>query len=216
MADYAYPAARIAIFAKAPVPGQVKTRLQPALTAAQSACLQERLLAHSINTALASQLAPVQLWCAPDTRHSAFQHYREHVQLLPQCGGDLGQRMQYAFADNACPTVLIGTDCPALQARHLHRALQAIEQHAVCLIPAEDGGYVLIASATQPRCFAHINWGSEQVLAQTLAALRQHRQSVQQLPALADLDTAADLRKLPEIWIKKLRIEMLHQQLGEC
>jgi len=63
---------RISVFAKAPVPGQAKTRLIPALGPDGAARLHARLVTHTLTTVSAAALGPVTLWCAPDTAHPFF------------------------------------------------------------------------------------------------------------------------------------------------
>lgn len=216
MPEYQYPHARIAIFAKAPVAGRVKTRMQPVLSEQQSAYLQAQLIDRSIDTALDSRVAPVQLWCAPDTQHAAFRQHANKVALQQQQGQDLGQRMQAAFiANQHCDfTLLIGTDCPLLSVQDMRNAALAVQTNTVCIAPAHDGGYVLIASGQTPACFEKIHWGTDQVLRQSLSALADAGQKVQLLAALPDLDHPADLAKLPEDIIQQLALGKLRQQVS--
>jgi glycosyltransferase A (GT-A) superfamily protein (DUF2064 family) len=92
--------------------------------------------------------------------------------------------------------VLIGTDCPALQPAHLLRAFTELEEHDVVIVPAEDGGYVLVAlKAPQPQLFEGIEWGGPTVLQATLARIDAARLRAVLLPPLPDLDTPADLER---------------------
>lgn len=209
MTEFLYPHASIAIFAKAPILGAVKTRMQPALNKQQSALLQDRLIKHAITTAINSKVAPVQLWCAPNTQHPAFTGHG--VELVQQGGADLGERMQAAFQTNQQRdfTLLIGTDCPLLSPEDIQAAASAVCSNDVCIAPAHDGGYVLIASKQVPECFERINWGSEKVLSQSLSALADVGQSYQLLNTLPDLDHPKDLAALPIDLIEQLGIEEL-------
>lgn len=195
---YRHPDAVIQIFARAPVPGAVKTRLIPALGAEGAAALQAKLLFRTLEMATRASMAPVQLWCAPDCRHAAFQDWpgvSRHVQQ----GADLGERMAHALAAglrSAQRVVLIGTDCPALDANGLHQAIARLADHDVVLGPAEDGGYVLVGWRRPVALFAGIDWGSEQVLDQTRARLRAAGASWHELPVLWDVDRPADVARL--------------------
>ena len=143
------PKTDIAIMAKAPVPGLAKTRLIPAIGAHAAAVLQERLTERSVAMALAADIGAVTLWCTPDTSHASFRELaaRLPIALKAQPGGDLGARMLAAIAAGAGATLVIGTDCPAFTADHLRAAASALHDGAdVVLIPAEDGGYVLIGA----------------------------------------------------------------------
>ena len=183
----------IAILAKAPVPGFAKTRLIPAIGAHAAAVLQERLTERAVATARDAAIGDVTLWCAPDTRHRSFRDL--DVTLRPQPEGDLGARMLAAFG--ARPTLVIGTDCPALTAAHLRDAADALATHDVVLIAAEDGGYVLIgARTTHPGLFADMTWGTSTVLAETRARIAARGLTSRELPPLWDVDTEDDLARM--------------------
>ncbi|HET9175338.1 MAG TPA: TIGR04282 family arsenosugar biosynthesis glycosyltransferase [Pseudolabrys sp.] len=190
----------IAILAKAPIPGLAKTRLIPAIGAHGAAVLQERLTERAVATALAAEIGPVTLWCAPDSTHPAFLKLvaRSRITLRPQTDGDLGARMLAATAASGGPVLVIGTDCPALMEVHLRSAANALRDGTdVVLIPAEDGGYVLIGTrSTQPALFADISWGTQTVLAETRARVMAHRLVLAERPPLWDVDTEIDLARL--------------------
>ena len=194
------PPTDIAILAKAPVPGFAKTRLIPAIGAHAAAVLQERLTERAVTTARSAALGEVTLWCAPDTRHRSFRDL--DVTLRQQPDGDLGARMLAAFG--ARPTLVIGTDCPALTAAHLRDAVGALATHDVVLIAAEDGGYVLIgARAPHPELFVEMTWSVPSVLAETRARIAALGLTSRELPPLWDVDTEDDLarmeREFPEL-----------------
>lgn len=198
------PKTSIAILAKAPVAGFAKTRLIPAIGAHAAAVLQERLTERAVATAVATGLGPVTLWCAPDPSHPSFRELavRHGIALKRQPDGDLGARMLGAFASG--PTLVIGTDCPALTADILRAAAHALDDAAVVLIPADDGGYVLIgARAAQPQLFSGIAWGTAAVMAETRARIAALGLNAAELPALWDVDTEDDLarceRMFPEM-----------------
>jgi rSAM/selenodomain-associated transferase 2/rSAM/selenodomain-associated transferase 1 len=195
------------VFAKAPVPGAVKTRLIPALGADGAARLAERLLERTLATAAAGRFSTLQLWCAPDAEHPALQAAaaRHGATLHVQQGADLGERMQAALAEALAThpaALLIGTDCPGLSPEDLRKAAAPLQgPRDVAIIPAEDGGYVLIGmTRPNPALFAGVGWGGPQVLAQTraraaAAGLRLHlgevRRDLDTPDDLADLDVAA-------------------------
>ena len=197
-----YPNGCILVFAKAPLPGYAKTRLIPLLGAQGAADLQAQLIRRALTMAVGSKLAPVQLWtCGAEQRafFDAFLHDvdgRMHVQR----GRDLGARMADACAQalqHADFAVIIGTDCPALDAAYLEHACAALQAGTeVVLGPAEDGGYVLIGlRRAEPRIFQHIDWGTSAVLAQTRAQLRRLGISAAELPTLWDVDDADDFAR---------------------
>lgn len=187
----------IAVLAKAPVPGRVKTRLIPAIGAHAAAVLQERLTTKAVATALAARLGPVTLWCAPGPGHTSFRELglRDRIVLRRQPDGNLGTRMLAAM--DGGPTLVIGADCPALTAEYLRAAADALHQTDVVLIPAEDGGYVLIGTrAPQPALFENIAWGSSTVAAQTRARIASAGLALAAFAPLWDVDTEDDLLRL--------------------
>ena len=190
----------IAILAKAPIPGIAKTRLIPAIGAHAAAVFQERLTERAVATALAANVGPVTLWCAPDSTHTTFLKLvaRSRITLRPQPDGDLGARMLVATAATGGPVLVMGTDCPALTDVHLRGAANALRDGTdVVIIPAEDGGYVLIGMrSTQPAVFADIQWGTSTVLAETRARVIAHRLVFAERPPLWDVDTEIDLARL--------------------
>lgn len=190
----------IAILAKAPVPGFAKTRLIPAIGAHAAAILQERLTERAVATALAAGIGPVSLHCAPDATHDSFLKMvaRMKITLRPQPQGDLGVRMLAAAAASAGPVLVIGTDCPALTEIHLRSAATVLlDGTDIVLIPAEDGGYVLLGMRKpQPALFSKIAWGANTVLAETRARIIEQRLSLVERPPLWDVDTEDDLARL--------------------
>lgn len=200
-----FPDARLLIFAKAPVPGRAKTRLIPALGVYRAAALQRQLGEYTLTRATEARLCPVELWCAPDTRHPFFAHCRRKfgISLQAQQGADLGRRMQGALAvalRQAKSVVLIGTDCPGLTAEDLYDALAALTTGAdVVLGPAEDGGYVLIGvRRCSRRLFSGISWGSPHVLGQTRARLQMLNWRGKELAPRWDVDRPCDLRRMEQ------------------
>jgi rSAM/selenodomain-associated transferase 1 len=193
----------VAILAKAPVPGTAKTRLIPSIGAHAAAVLQERMTERTVETAMAADIGPLTLWCAPDLAHASFQDLaaRLPVVLKQQPDGDLGARMLGAIAAGDGPTLVIGTDCPAFTAEILHAAAKALDDADVVLIPAEDGGYVLIgARAAHPELFSGIAWGSATVMQETRARIAALGLRSIELPALWDVDTEADLARFERLF----------------
>ncbi|PKO44083.1 MAG: hypothetical protein CVU30_05445 [Betaproteobacteria bacterium HGW-Betaproteobacteria-3] len=198
------PTAAVAILAKAPVAGLAKTRLIPLLGAAGAARAQRRFARRTLVTALAAAPGAVTLWCAPDPAHRFFRAVQRStgVACLPQPDGDLGLRMGRVFDHHFAqqphaPLLLVGTDCPVLTPAHLQQAAQALATHDVVLIPAEDGGYVLIGMRRSvPPVFEGVAWSTPQVLAQTRAQLRLAGASWLELAPLWDVDEPPDWQRL--------------------
>jgi uncharacterized protein len=193
----------VAVLAKAPIPGLAKTRLIPWIGAHAAAVLQERLTERAVATACAADVGPVTLWCTPSFHQTSFQDlaWRFPIVLKQQPDGDLGDRMLGAIAANNGQTIVIGTDCPALTAEHLRAAAAALDDADVVLIPAEDGGYVLIgARAVHLDLFSGIAWGTSAVLAQTRARIAALGLKALELPPLWDVDTEADLARCERLF----------------
>jgi uncharacterized protein len=191
----------VAVFAKAPVAGFAKTRLIPLLGAEGAAALQARLTERAVQTALAANIEPVTLWCAPDTRHESFAAFKERfgVKLAAQPEGDLGRRMLAAF-EVAAPSalVLIGSDCPCLTPEDLRAAADALAGGAdVAIAPAEDGGYGLIAAQRPlPILFSDMPWSSATVASLTRERAARAGLRLAELRTIWDIDTPADYRRL--------------------
>jgi len=187
----------IAILAKAPVPGFAKTRLIPSIGAHAAAVLQTRLTEQTVQTAHAAGIGPVTLWCAPDVTHRSFRNLaaRFPIRLERQVDGDLGARMLAAFG--GMPTLVIGSDCPALTPQHLRAAADGLRAADVALIPAEDGGYVLIgARAARPALFTGIIWGTATVLTETRKRISALDLKAIELDPLWDIDSENDLARM--------------------
>jgi uncharacterized protein len=199
---------QLIVMAKAPVPGQAKTRLIPALGAGGAARLAARLLDHTLQEARAAQLGRVILACAPDTTHAAFTAAAQHrgVALVPQGDGDLGARMQRqferAFAHGAGRVIVIGTDAPALGTALLRRAADALADDDAVFVPAADGGYALIGlRRVLPSLFDAMPWSTNTVMATTRERLSQAGMRHVELPPVHDIDEPADLAHLPPGWL---------------
>ncbi|OGP76249.1 MAG: hypothetical protein A2V86_12430 [Deltaproteobacteria bacterium RBG_16_49_23] len=194
---------RLIVFAKAPIPGEVKTRLLSYMDGQAVAALHEQLVLHSLNTALEAKVGPVELWGSPSKEHPFFLRCAEKfkVELHQQTDGDLGKKMSNAFDQplkrSDC-TLLMGTDCPSLSSADLKEARAALQQdvHAV-ISPTEDGGYVLIGLRQyRPELFKGIAWGTDSVLDQTRERLRQLKWNWQELPQRWDVDRPEDVERL--------------------
>ncbi|MDD5410433.1 MAG: TIGR04282 family arsenosugar biosynthesis glycosyltransferase [Methylobacter sp.] len=197
---YKYPDAVLMIFCKAPIPGQVKTRLIPELTAEQAAELHIELSIKTLQRAVQSNLCPVQLWCTPTTGHDFFTASKTAYPLVlkQQQGADLGDRMHRAFCSALADyshALLMGCDCPSLTERDLEETLTVLNQeNEVVLAPAEDGGYVLIGlNQPHPELFDNMPWGTARVLAQTRDRIEHYKLRHHELSKQWDLDTPEDL-----------------------
>lgn len=199
---YQFPDSVLLIFCKAPIPGQVKTRLQPALSAEQACEAHRQLTYMTLDRAFQQSLCPVELHCAPDTSHAFFQDCacRYPVTLRTQHGSELGERMQQAFEDalgRHRHAVLMGCDCPSLSGDDLRWALTALNQgHDAVIAPADDGGYVMIGlNQVQPGLFGDMSWGHDQVMSATRRRAKDIGLNLGELDSQWDVDTYQDWQR---------------------
>lgn len=193
----------IIVFAKAPQPGAVKTRLIPLLGAKGAAALHARLVKRALETARAASFSRVELHCAPPADDPFFRFCagRYGVAVKAQVEGDLGARMLAAFESalgGRARALLIGSDCPALSTRHLRRAERALRDGAdAVFVPCEDGGYALIGlKRAEARLFDGIAWGGDGVMAETRARLTALGWRWRELETLWDVDRPEDYARL--------------------
>ena len=192
----------ISLLARAPQFGTVKSRLARHVGPAQALRTHIALLTHNLLVAHSTGL-PVELVVAGDTEHPWLVSLSERVRvpLLTQSDGDIGQRM-LACAARVTATgrasLIIGSDCAAMSGDYLQRAASRLQDSVPMVFgPAEDGGYVLVGqNRAVPQAFADISWGTQHVMQQTRAALRQAAIEFDELETLWDVDTVADERRL--------------------
>jgi hypothetical protein len=187
----------IIVFARAPVPGQVKTRLAPRLGDWGAARLHARLTLHALRTAHGAKCGPVELHGTAN--HSFFDSLRVNFRL--QRGRDLGERMYNALSRalrRHHAAILIGTDCPVLTPADLRRAARWLRGGCdAVLAPAEDGGYALIGvRRVSPQVFKGIRWGGGEVFAETEKRLSSAGYRWRLLRRVWDLDRPEDLERL--------------------
>jgi len=187
------------VFARAPVPGRAKTRLEPRLGPWRAARLQARLTLAALRTARAAHCGPVELHGS--ARHAFFEG-KGTFRL--QRGADLGERMQHAFRAalrRHRRAILIGSDAPSLRAADLRRAARWLQGGCdAVLAPAEDGGYALLGlRRLPPRLFEGIAWGGNEVYSATVRRLGAARWRA--LRTVWDVDRPADLERLGSVRI---------------
>ena len=193
--------AALIIFAKAPIPGQVKTRLCPPLAPDEAATLHGTMVLDTLERSRNLLGFDRFLACAPSKQHPFFKAVgaRQGVPLLEQIQGDLGDRMHQAFCSifeaGYRSAVVVGTDLPTIQGELLRQALTGLADHDVVLGPSVDGGYYLIGlKKPTPELFSDMPWSTDQVLPSTLEKARHLSLSVQLLTEQRDLDTLVELQ----------------------
>lgn len=184
----------LVVFAREPRVGRAKTRLARGLGAVGAAFWYRRQLA-----ALLRRLGPPGPWrrwllVTPDRARFRFPRPAGWT-ARGQGGGDLGRRMRRALAlPGAGPVLLVGSDIPDLDARHVRAGFRALGRAGIAIGPASDGGYWAIGTSGRRALppLAPVRWSSRHALADTLAALGPGRRVVL-LETLSDVDEAADL-----------------------
>mgnify|MGYP001267714192 CR=1 FL=1 len=188
----------LAIFAKQPLPGRVKTRLCPPLTAQQAAELYEVSLRETLLRFDATDLTLVLCYCG---QQQWFAAQFPDIPLLLQTGRDLGQRLASAtdalFNAGASPLLIIGSDSPDLPLALVDQALADLHQSDLVTIPSGDGGDGLVGMRrATPEIFNEIPWSSSQVLAATRLQAGRRNLSYRETASWSDLDEVDDLTQL--------------------
>jgi uncharacterized protein len=187
------------IFAKQPIVGRVKTRLQPEFTPEKAAEVATFLIRETVALAVSNWPDPIYLCATPDANHPLFRELAERhgVVLLDQGGGDLGSRMQRALAygiERHGAAAVLGCDVPHCDWEILDEANTLLARGRAVLGPSADGGYYLIGVTEARReLFTDVPWGGPRVFDATLERAHAIGVEFSVLAAVRDVDTAADL-----------------------
>ncbi len=206
MIEYAFPNYKIVQFAKAPLLGHVKTRMQPALSLRASVDLHRILTQHTVDMIARAQACPHELWVDSNLDHLFFRGLvaQSACQLEQQVAGDLGVKMAFAVQSSlsSCKgLILVGSDCPFIDEAYLRKALLSLEAGNEAVIgPANDGGYVLLGlTRYHPSMFKDIDWGTDKVFQQTSHQFEALGIELDILPTLSDIDEPEDLALLKQL-----------------
>jgi len=191
----------VVVFAKAPQPGKVKTRLVAAIGAEAAARLHARLVERALVTAITAGCGPVELHASPAQHTFLRALARRHgIRLRRQAQGDVGERMYEAFRRGLrshARMVLMGSDCPALAAADVRRAVRLLRGCDAVIAPAEDGGYPLLGLArNSPALFGGVAWSTAAVMRQTRERLAALGWRWRELRTVWDVDRPEDLVRL--------------------
>lgn len=189
----------VMVFAKAPVVGEVKTRLGKDLGMRQAATIYRKLLFKCLKKLNDSKICRIELWCYPTTRHPFFLECARvfNLSLRKQQGPDLGLRMLNAFKDSLLRdefALLIGSDIPSIEISDIECVKQYMQANTdIVMIPTCDGGYGLIAMKyPHPEIFKNMQWSTTSVLDQTLLRICRKKLLYKLLPAKPDIDNKTD------------------------
>lgn len=191
---------RIIIFAKAPVPGKVKTRLVPALGEEGAAKLARSMLLHTIEEARLAGVGKPELCVDPPSSDPLWQDLiPAGFHVSAQGEGDLGDRLSRAAQRSlreACAVLLVGSDCPALDRFRLCRAAADLGDHDAVIHPAADGGYVALGLRRyDASLFSGIAWSTSSVAKQTIERIRQLDWKLRIRETLRDVDVPENLQE---------------------
>jgi hypothetical protein len=192
---------RLIVFSRYPEPGKTKTRLIPVLGAEGAATLQRKMTEDTLAELKKLQTfypLSVEVHFAGGNEQLMQDWLGSSLIYQRQSEGDIGYRMASAFQSSfeagMNAVVIIGTDCPDLNAQLLAQAFQSLHQHDLVLGPAQDGGYYLIGLRRLiPELFTGIRWSTAEVLQQTQSIAQKIELAVAYLPLLSDVDRPEDL-----------------------
>ncbi len=193
----------ILLFIKAPVRGQVKSRLAAVIGDETALELYKNFILDIIDSVKKTGYPFRACYYPPDAGAEVSSWLAGQYHIMPQQGGDLGERMENAFircfSEGFERAILIGGDLPDLTPAVLQEAMASLAENDVVIGPASDGGYYLIGfhkHTLMPRMFQGIPWSTETVFQETMAILQNSALSVHQAPKWNDVDTLEDLRAL--------------------
>jgi len=193
----------VAIMAKAPAPGAVKTRLCPPLAPAQAAALAHAFLLDKIGQVRTLRGARPVVAFAPADAAATFRALAPDFGLLAQRGPDLGARLAAVLGDllagGHAGAIAVDGDTPSLPTAFVQAAVGRLADPTVDVVlgPSDDGGYYLIGmKRVHGALFEAMPWSTPRVLAETERRARAAGLAVARLPAWFDVDTAEDLERL--------------------
>ncbi len=183
------------IFTKNPEAGKVKTRLAATLGDDEALAIYRQLLSHTISV---TEYLPVDkfVFYSNHIEQEDFWHSKHYYKEVQQ-GFDLGERMKNAFdvtfQNGYDKIVIIGTDCPDLNAGIIMNAFAYLNSHDVVIGPAEDGGYYLLGmKQLHSQLFENITWSTSIVLDETVTKCAALQLDYCLLPVLKDIDEEKD------------------------
>ncbi|MCP5008265.1 MAG: glycosyltransferase [Planctomycetes bacterium] len=202
------------MFAREPVPGNVKTRLSPHISPQKAAVLYSAFIVDILNNHKKMKWQNLSIAYTPSDSHGTVFHELAGwpIPLFPQRGDTLGERLKNAFQDSFCKeikrVIIIGTDSPTLPTSYIKEAFNALLDVPIVIGPTFDGGYYLIGlSVFAGEIFDDIEWGSAHVFDQTIARVRGLNMKLHLLPPWYDVDTSSD--------VKFLRTHLLAMKLSD-
>lgn len=208
MTNFKYSDAVVLVFAKAPIAGEVNTRLIPDIGVDAATQLQVELIDLKLKGLQKNKLCEIELWCSPDSNHAFFKECKNKygVTLFSQQGDDLGVRMSLAIKESLKRfkrVVLIGTDAPSLTLDQIEVAVKKLgEENDIVIVPAEDGGYVLIGMSQYcDGVFQLVPWGTDKVFSCTCENIKANNLVSSELDICWDIDRVEDYHRYKKMMI---------------
>ena len=184
----------VCVFAKPPIPGQVKTRLAPVLGQIEAARLASAMLC-DVWDVVRSVAGVVPVLAAAQSGQFGIGVPSDRIWL--QQPGDLGSRIEGILRrglQRGSAAIALGADSPLLRPEHLEEALQCLEENDAVLGPAHDGGFYLLGVRDCPSgLLADLPWSSSETCRETDRRLQMHGMRVAIITSLFDVDTPAEL-----------------------
>ncbi|MBE9503180.1 MAG: TIGR04282 family arsenosugar biosynthesis glycosyltransferase [Proteobacteria bacterium] len=207
----------IILFAKAPVPGEVKTRLSPHLSPEDAALVQEAFIFDTLATLQSCKGVDLYIACHPSAKHPFYEEAQKRftLTLIGQGAGHLGDRMKRVISQLKSAgydeIVVLGSDSPSIPVKMIDDSFERLKKSDLVIGPSIDGGYYLIGfSGELPPIFDGINWGTESVFSETMERLKDSDIDCSVLPYWYDVDTIKELRFL-EIHLASLEKEVCRE-----
>ncbi len=187
------------LFVRAPALGRGKRRLAREIGDVAALRFERLMIARLLRRLAGDRRWRLRLAITPDRARRAACRWHRGIEVVPQGAGDLGVRMRRVMATAPSgPVVLIGSDIPALSARHIAAAFRCLDRRDLVFGPAADGGFWLVGARRRPRLpplFGNIRWSGPYALADTLDELPRDI-SVGFVDALEDVDDRSSYRRL--------------------
>jgi len=186
----------LAIMAKSPEKGKVKTRLAKTIGEDQALAVYKNLLAYTIREANCALWDTTMHWAGNVNNDVNIHDFKSTVQKGEELGDRMSNAFTHEFKNGAERVVMIGADCAEITMQHIERAFGMLKIHDVVIGPATDGGYYLIAmNEIHNELLTDVPWSTEHVLEATKELAEENHLSIGYLETLSDVDHASDLEK---------------------
>jgi rSAM/selenodomain-associated transferase 1 len=224
---------KILVFVKAPVKGQVKTRLSKELGDSFVLELYKQFVKDVVEKAI--EVETTTLCFYPLEHKDKISGFLGHgFPMVVQTGDDIGERMANAFKEEfrsgTQSVILTGTDIPDISPEIFTEAFAALSKNDAVIAPSMDGGYYLIgfnAPFFNPDIFKNISWSTDTVFDDTIRIMKKQNLKYHVLPIWNDIDTFEDFSNLLKSlkngktsalntwnWLTKNEKETLHNYTG--